>query len=102
MAKAAMRMYFRSLAKRFQGNELVAISMAPGRIMTDMMKAVLAADPEDFPEVGSFRAAHKEGSILPPEEPARVTRNVLLEMPEPEYLALHGALYHVSKGIIPG
>lgn len=101
-SKAAVRMLFRAWAKRFEASRLVALSVTPGRVMTDMMERVLASDPCDFPDVGGFREAREQGAIVEPAVPARAIARLLLSSDAAEYASVHGRMWSVSRGIVEG
>jgi benzil reductase ((S)-benzoin forming) len=100
-SKAALRMMFRAWAERFGASELVVASVAPGTVLTDMMKDVLSASPDAFPAVGKFHSLRDEGKLVPPEEPAARIAEILLGE-ERDFINLHGKFFDVRKGFVAG
>jgi len=47
------------------------VNFSPGVIDTGMQAEIRAAAPEDFPQVGHFRALHEEGALRSPDQVAR-------------------------------
>lgn len=99
-SKAAALMHYRCLAKRLRAeDDVVCLSLAPGRVMTDMMKDVLQAPAELFPDGEAFRLAAKKGEIQSPEKVALQLASLLLGDPK-KLRELHGHLYDLRKGIV--
>lgn len=94
--KAALLMAFRTLAKRYAPAEMLCLSVAPGTVMTDMMKDVLAADEKKFPAVGKFKDLQKNGNLVEPGIAANAVNNFLHSSFE-HRCKFHGELYDVRK-----
>lgn len=96
-SKAAMLMEFKCLAARFTADELLVLSVAPGTVMTDMMKKVLSADAENFPALSKFQELEKSGGLVPAESAARMMSDWLLCSELSELTRWHGDLYDVRS-----
>lgn len=96
--KAAALSYFRCLGKRFEAGELAALSIAPGTVMTDMMRRVLASDPQDFPDVKKFRELQARGELADPVKVAETIAALLLGGHAAQ-APLHGKFFDVRKGV---
>lgn len=94
--KAACLMAFKALAKRYSANELLCLSVAPGTVMTDMMKKVLAGNKSDFPEVEKFIQLQKEGRLVDPKVPA-VAIDLFLHDSAETLKSFHGELFDVRQ-----
>jgi benzil reductase ((S)-benzoin forming) len=102
-SKAAARMYFRSLAQRFSAKQLLSLSVAPGRVKTEMMTEVLAANVQDFPQIHDFRKDYEEGKMAEPQVVAQKIVELFREDKTPFGNALgelHGKFFHVDRGIV--
>ena len=77
-AKAAVDQLTRVLAVELGGTGIAAASFHPGYIETAMQERIRAASPEQFPRVEEYRAAHREGRVQDPRDPARVVAYLCL------------------------
>jgi len=96
-SKAAMLMEFKCLAAQHSSKELLVLSVAPGTVMTDMMRQVLSAQPDDFPAIGKFKELEKTGGLVSPESAAHKIFSWLTESPLQELGRWHGELYDVRN-----
>lgn len=94
-SKAAMLMAFRTLAAKTPASELKVLSVAPGTVMTDMMKSVLSAREENFPALSKFKALEKSGGLVAPEVPAKKICSWLVDSLDADLCSWHGELYDV-------
>lgn len=94
-SKAAMLMEFKCLAAQCSSDELLCLSVAPGTVMTDMMKQVLSANPDDFPALGKFRELEKGGGLVAPGAAAKKIVDWLMDSPPEQLSRWHGELYDV-------
>lgn len=97
-SKAAMLMAFQCLAKKFEARELLCLSVAPGTVMTDMMKNVLASDESDFPDLKKFKQLEQNKQLVTPHSAAEKIAEVILE--RRNYTSAHGKLYDVRSGLV--
>jgi|GEM_PF-637478 len=101
-SKAACLMHFRLLAARV-GKDPGAprvLSVAPGTVMTDMMKTLLSSSENVFPGVAKFRELEQGGGLVTPEKPAREITRLLLDAPPAELDPLHGEYFDLRKGVM--
>lgn len=96
-AKAAMLMEFKCLAAQHKPEELLVLSVAPGTVMTDMMRQVLSARPEDFPALGKFKELEKSGGLVSPDSAAQKICNWLLQSSVEELERWHGEMFDVRN-----
>ncbi|MEY3903288.1 MAG: hypothetical protein RL189_2594 [Pseudomonadota bacterium] len=94
-SKAAMLMEFKCLAAQCSSDELLCLSVAPGTVMTDMMKQVLSANPDDFPALGKFRELEKSGGLVTPDSAAKKIVDWLIDSSTEQLCRWHGELYDV-------
>lgn len=97
-SKAAMYMAFICLSQKHPSEELTCVSVAPGTVMTDMMRTVLQSDPAHFPAVSKFHKLKENNELVSPESVAAkisqlLNDHVLLK-------DLHGKFYDLRKGIV--
>lgn len=69
--KAAVDQLTRALALEIDGSGVTVCAIHPGYMDTPMQERIRTLRAEDFPRVGEYRAAHKEGRVLDPRVPAR-------------------------------
>jgi NAD(P)-dependent dehydrogenase (short-subunit alcohol dehydrogenase family) len=96
-SKAAMLMDFKCLASQFDCREILVLSVAPGTVMTDMMRQVLASQPEDFPAIDKFKELEKSGGLVPPDLAGEKMVRWLVEQPAENLAQWHGQLYDVRN-----
>ncbi|NBW82620.1 SDR family NAD(P)-dependent oxidoreductase [bacterium] len=96
-SKAAILMDFKCLASQIGVSELLVLSVAPGTVMTDMMKQVLASHPQDFPAIGKFKELEKTGGLVPPDLAGGKIVSWLIEQPSANLAQWHGQLYDVRN-----
>lgn len=96
ITKAACLMSFKTLAKRFDTSTLLSLSVAPGTVMTDMMKRVLSGNKTQFPEVEKFYQLQKEGKLVEPTVPADAIDR-FLHGPVEVLNSFHGELFDVRQ-----
>lgn len=96
-SKSAMLMAFQCLAKKYPANELLCLSVAPGTVMTDMMRNVLTSDPTLFPDVQKFKTLQTTGGLA---DPAVVAEKIatLLKSPADKLSRIHGELFDIRTG----
>jgi len=94
-SKAALLMEFQCLAAEKAANELQVLSVAPGTVMTDMMRQVLSAQADDFPAVSKFKELESTGGLIHPQAAAEKIASWLLESKAGELEQWHGLLYDV-------
>lgn len=94
-SKAAMLMEFKCLAAQCSSDEMLCLSVAPGTVMTDMMKQVLSSNPDDFPALGKFRELEKSGGLVTPDSAAKKIVDWLIDSPTEQLCRWHGELYDV-------
>ncbi|NBX18504.1 MAG: SDR family NAD(P)-dependent oxidoreductase [Proteobacteria bacterium] len=97
-AKAAMLMEFKCLAAQHKPQELHVLSVAPGTVMTDMMRQVLSARPENFPAIEKFKELEKSGGLVSPDFAAQKICRWLTQNSAEELQRWHGELYDVRNG----
>lgn len=94
-SKAAMLMEFKCLAAKVGATELSVLSVAPGTVMTDMMRQVLSADPVSFPALPKFKSLEQSGGLVSPEIPAQLIYSWLIESSQESVASWHGEFYDV-------
>ena len=78
VAKAGVDQLTRVLALELDGTGVSAAAFHPGYMDTAMQERIRRASPEDFPRVEEYRAAHREGRLKDPQDPARVVAYLCL------------------------
>lgn len=96
-SKAAMLMDFKCLSGQLDANETLVLSVAPGTVMTDMMRQVLAAQPQHFPALEKFRELEKTGGLVSPDSAAEKIVSWLMENSAENLAQWHGQLYDVRS-----
>lgn len=96
-AKAAMLMEFKCLAAQRKPDDVLVLSVAPGTVMTDMMRQVLSARPEDFPAIAKFKELEKNGGLVSPDSAAQKICEWLTQSSFEELKNCHGELYDVRS-----
>jgi benzil reductase ((S)-benzoin forming) len=96
-SKAAALMAFRILAEKFPANKLLALSILPGTVHTDMMRKMLSCNESDVPKISKFHKLQKTGMLSTPQESAQKIIDLLLSSRE-KLVTLHGKAYDVRNG----
>lgn len=96
-SKSAMLMEFRCLAAQTNPRDLLCLSVAPGTVMTDMMKQVLSADADSFPALPKFKELERSGGLVTPESAAEKISTWLMDTAVDQMLRWHGELYDVRS-----
>ncbi|MBM3381409.1 MAG: SDR family NAD(P)-dependent oxidoreductase [Betaproteobacteria bacterium] len=94
-SKAAILMDFKCLAAKIAAGQTTVLSVAPGTVMTDMMKQVLASDPSAFPALPKFKSLEQSGGLVAPEVPAGQIITWMLDSSQQQIEAWHGEFYDV-------
>jgi benzil reductase ((S)-benzoin forming) len=66
-SKAALLSYSQCLSKKYTHSKMFHLSIAPGTVLTDMMKTVLALPEKSFPNVNKFKELNETGKLITPE-----------------------------------
>ncbi|MEN9528151.1 MAG: hypothetical protein RI932_24 [Pseudomonadota bacterium] len=94
-SKAAILMDFRCLAAKLSAAQTTVLSVAPGTVMTDMMRQVLSSDPAAFPSLPKFKSLEQSGGLVAPEVPAQQICNWIVESSQQQIETWHGEFYDV-------
>jgi benzil reductase ((S)-benzoin forming) len=94
-SKAAMLMDFRCLAAKMNSAQATVLSVAPGTVMTDMMRQVLSSDPTAFPSLPKFKSLETTGGLVSPELPAQQICAWILQSSQQQIESWHGEFYDV-------
>lgn len=100
-SKAAILMDFKCMAAKVRADECCVLSVAPGTVMTDMMKQVLSAHPNDFPALSKFKELEKNGGLVEPSQPAKLICDWLMSSSQDSISHWHGELYDVRLSSSP-
>ncbi|TMG64551.1 MAG: SDR family oxidoreductase [Chloroflexi bacterium] len=76
--KSAVVMMMRSLALELEGTGVTACCFNPGYMDTEMQERIRRTSTSDFPRSDEYRAAHREGKLNDPKEPARTVAYLVL------------------------
>lgn len=79
MSKAALFMFYQCLNVEFKPTVLLAGSLAPGIVDTDMQLELRTSAQEKLPVREKFQQFHEHGQLAPAEKVAEFIANVLLE-----------------------
>lgn len=94
-SKAAMLMDFKCLAAQHDAKDLLCLSVAPGTVMTDMMRQVLSANAAEFPSLSKFKELEKSGGLVAPEHAANLIATWLIDSSNADLSRWHGEFYDV-------
>jgi len=96
-AKSAVDQLTRVLALELDGTGIAAAAFHPGSMETGMQERLRATSPDQFPRVEEFRAAHREGRVKDPHDPARVVAYLCLPA-----TARNGAVLEIGDAALIG
>jgi NAD(P)-dependent dehydrogenase (short-subunit alcohol dehydrogenase family) len=95
LSKSAALGYFHQLAQRYPCDKLLALSIAPGTVRTEMMGQVLGIDPNHFQDFSKFHELDSKNELVTPDATAQKVFDVLFKCPAFKLSDWHGAYLDV-------
>ena len=95
LSKAAALQYFHQVSLAYGAEKLLALSVAPGTVRTDMMAEVLGVDSQRFRDFAKFQELDRAGDLATPESAAWKVFNTVFEKGSDALKEWHGAYLDV-------